>query len=48
MAFNGTIPEVVPYFAAIGHACPEHYNPADYISPCRSAKTPPDAAQARS
>lgn len=32
IVYAGHAEDVVPYFAGLGHSCPEHYNPAEFVA----------------
>lgn len=48
MLYTGPAKDALPYFEELGHKCPEHYNPAEFLADLISLDASAPEAQASS
>ena len=47
MLYSGPADEALPYFEELGHECPQHYNPAEFLADLISVDASTPEAQQR-
>ena len=48
MLYSGAAKDALPYFEELGHECPQHYNPAEFLADLISVDVSTSEAQAAS
>ena len=48
MLYSGAASDALPYFEEMGHKCPQHYNPAEFLADLISVDVSNPEAQAAS